>query len=440
MKILETILLIILIIISIVQLPNIILNRNLSNLKYLTLILVFQNIVCVLANDTFGKTVGQLCIIYKEFILYGSICTYLVITKKVTLNKKYAPFLLELILLFLFFLIGSASIFTRLICLRQIMTPIILVLYGSCIKLNRKELESFIKFIVNIGLFQSIFGLIERFLLGDNFWLILHIEKFMDSKGFGEWTSDIGLPGNYYSFDLYSLVGSSFRRLVGISTDPLLTAHFLSFCVVLLLFNKVYKSKIKQNIILIIMIGTIFFTLSKGGILIIALACLCKIWKHNKVHGIVMVLIMGICLALIISTNFLDTVAIHASGLTTTFSMHSIFGNGLGSWGNYAKLYEGTGGSGESYMGLIIGQTGLIGFVVFLYAFIRNTKIILKEGKSTLSYAILVYVISVLIEAFLSESAINYIGSGISFIIFGIMMNSSASYKNNLSCNCLANF
>ena len=153
-----------------------------------------------------------------------------------------------------------------------------------------------------------------------------------------------------------------------------------------------------------------------------------------------MVLIMGICLALIISTNFLDTVAIHASGLTTTFSMHSIFGNGLGSWGNYAKLYEGTGGAGESYMGLIIGQTGLIGFVVFLYAFIRNTKIILKEGKSTLSYAILVYVISVLIEAFLSESAINYIGSGISFIIFGIMMNSSASYKNNLSCNCLANF
>ena len=151
-------------------------------------------------------------------------------------------------------------------------------------------------------------------------------------------------------------------------------------------------------------------------------------------------MIMGICLVLIISTNFLDTVAIHASGLTTSFSIHSLFGKGLGSWGNYARLYEGTGEAGESYMGLIIGQTGLIGFVVFVYAFIKNAKIILKEGKSTLSYAILVYVISVLIEAFLSESAINYIGSGIAFIIFGIMINSSASYKNNLEHNYLVNF
>lgn len=424
-------------IISIIKLPNLILNRNLSNLKFITLVFVLQNIICILANDIFGKAIGQICILYKEVILYGSVCACFIIDKKLKIKRSIFPFVLEIIVLILFLFVGSVGVFAKLICLRQIMTPIILVLYGACIKLTARELESFIKFIINIGVFQSIFGIFERFFLGDNFWLSVHIEKFMSSKGFEGWLSDIGLPGNFYSFDLYSLMGKSFRRLAGISADPLLTAHFLAFCIVILLFNSLYQSKAKYNIIFVLMATATLLTLSKGGVLIILLACLHKMWKYNKIYASVMFLIIGISLSFIINTNFFDTVSIHVSGLTTSFTTHFFIGNGLGSWGNYAKLYEGTGGAGESYIGVVIGQTGLIGLITFLYPFLKNGKNIFKSNNNNISYAVVIYVISVLIEAFVSESAISYIGSGIPFIIFGIILNLSDKCQNTSIRACL---
>lgn len=424
MRIIEVAVVLLFSIIGVLYLPNVIIRRNCVSLRFLTFAIVVQNIVCVMANDTFGSTMGQFIILYKEFILYGGVCTYLILTKKGKISKRTLPFIAVIGVLGMYLFVGTAEIYTKLICFRQIMTPIILVLYGSTIQISRNELVSFTKFIMNLGVFQVIFGFMERFILGDSFWLALHIEKYMESKGFSQWIYSNGLPGNYYSADLYSVIGTTFRRLVGITVDPLLTGHFLAFCIVILLFVKVYNSNLKQNIVLILMTAAVVLTFSKGALLIIALAYWYKMWRKNRGYAILLLAIMFLGVGIIIKRNIFYTVQIHIEGLTSSFSIRSLLGNGLGSAGNYAVLY-GTSSttSGESYIGMLLAQTGILGLSVFVYAFAKWSGRIIRINKTSLSYSVFAYIIAVLVEALVSESAVNYVGSGIAFVILGIMIH-----------------
>ncbi len=412
--------------ICIYYIPYSIIYKNLKSLKFVTVALTLQNIMSLFACNSLPGYVVSFIILYKEIILWGTVIWTLIIRQKIRKNNFSA-------ICFVFYLVlsmfrGNVDIYTKFVCFRQLMTPVILILYGRCLNISQDEKVDFLKFIINMGVFQAIFGIVEEFILGDKFWLALNISSLFKAKGFSRWVI-AGMPGNYYSADFYSIIGRSVRRLVGITTDPLLTAHFLAFCIVILLFLDVDKKNEKIFKIVLLSIAT-FLTLSKGAILIVAISFLYKVWIKNRKVAIFLIVFAITGLVGIIQSNILRTVSIHLAGLTTAAESISIIGGGLGTSGNLASLGGKSTTSGESFFGMILGQLGIIGLLLFIWMIKRMTKLLFAEKNKIYVYAIIAYIIAITIEAIVSESAINFVGSGVAFIALGIF-----SVRKNVNKN-----
>lgn len=433
MKILQLIILAICLIICIGYLPYCIVKRNYSSLKFLTLAIIMQNMMSLFASNVLPGILSQIIILYKEIILWGAVLYSFICSCKI---KKYImPIFMFMLIIMAYFFVGEATVYGRLISFRQLMTPIILILYGRTLKLKQEEIKSYFSFIINLGIVQAFFGILERFVLGDAFWKAINIQKLFETKGFSRWVLS-ELPGNYYSYDLYNIMGVRIRRLVGFSTDPLLTAHYLAFCIVILLFAGRNFKKMSRIICLGICTVACVLTLSKGAILIVGIAYLYKIWLTNKKIAIGLIGIFIIFAVTLIRTNLFMTVAIHAEGLWSSVSIKSFIGNGIGTAGNLASLNGESSTAGESYFGMVIGQIGYIGLFVFLYVIYRMIKISLRKYSDTYVYSMVAYIIAVILEATMSESAINFVGSGCAFIILGIYSNQKKNKRTKTAdCN-----
>ena len=55
----------------------------------------------------------------------------------------------------------------------------------------------------------------------------------------------------------------------------------------------------------------------------------------------------------------------------------------------------------------------------------KMCKRIVKKDRNKHKYAIVAYVLAVMVESIVSESAINFVGSGCAFIILGLINNNS---------------
>lgn len=404
----------------ILLLPYIITKHNHRSLKIITVITLAQNFICILASNVCGEQTVHCLILYKELVFYGTFFYAIIEKRKLNLKRYFLPLYLFILLMFVYMAVGSTSLYARLICFRQLMTPFILVLYGTTIVTSIKDINKYIKFAMNLGVVIAIFGIFERFILGDSFWIKIDIQNYYDIRGFSTWVLG-DLPGNYYSFDFYTLIGTSIRRLVGFLCDPLLTAHYLAFCFSFLLFIRIYDKKYIQNIVIILFGFTILATLCKGAILIVGILIGAKIYKINRKLGTILVLALFAFAIGIIRHNIFDTVARHVNGLISSLSHKFILGSGIGNAGNYAKLYGGESAtSGESYIGMLIGQMGILAAIIFIYAFYKSGRYILKYNQNNYIYNTVIYIVAVLIEALVSESAISYVGSGVAFIFFGV--------------------
>ena len=416
MKILQLCIVSIWLVICVYYIPYSIIRRNLKSLKFVAVALMLQNIMALFACNVLPGFASSIIILYKEIILWGTVLWTICVCPRIKKSNMLSICFIGYLIFSMFY--GQASIYTKLVCFRQLMTPVILVLYGQCLKISKTEEEDFLHFIVKLGIFQAVFGFMEEFILGDQFWLKLNIYKLLEAKGFSKWNI-AGMPGNYYSYDLYFVIGKSVRRLVGITTDPLLTAHFLAFCVVILLFlTRGDKNKRVWEIVILTIAA--FLTMSKGAILIIAIAFLYKIWIKNKKIAVFFLLFALMGLAIIVRSNILQTVAIHLAGLTTATDILTFFGGGIGTSGNLASLGGNSTTSGESYFGMILGQIGLFGLILFICMIRKMIKLVFKTKNESYVYAIVAYIIAVMIEAIVSESAINFVGSGVAFIALGL--------------------
>lgn len=402
-------------------LPQLLTKRDIKSMKVLTIIFIFQNFIAIIASDVFNSLITQIIILYKELVLYGAVILYCFFSKSDKVKKIVLPILVFLAIVTVYMMVGQASLYTRFISLRQLLTPIILILYGCTISITKDEFIDYVRFFIKTCIFLAIFGIIERFVLGDALWKTLNIAKYMNSKGFTKWTYNNGLPGNFYSADFYKVLGYTVRRLCGLAADPLLTGHYISIGIVFLLFNNLFP-KIKQTIILTLLSITVFLTLSKGAILIISVAFIYKIYLYNKKLMILVIPLLIMALYVIISRNVFGTIARHVNGLTSSFSYNLILGGGMGTSGNYSNLYEGNSATtGESYIGMIIGQIGIVGLIAFINVFLRCSKNAIALNSNFVAYSIYAYVIACLIESLVSESAINFIGSGLIFLLFGLL-------------------
>ena len=402
--------------------------RDLLSLKLITIETILQNLICIIVCSMFSSMLAQIILLYKELIFYGTVVIYFIANKKLSLRKDSVPLIIMIAICIPFFFIGSAPLYTKLVCFRQIMTPIILILYGRTYQLTENEIDDFVQLLIKIGILIVIFGFIEEFIVGDAFWLNLHIQKYMDMKGFSAWSWG-GLPGNFYSADLHTIFGMM-RRMVSIMADPLLIGHYLSLCVVILLFCPPKNLAVSYYLKLLLLTVGVVLTLSKGAILVIAISYTYKLWRKNKLLSIACAFVGFVASLYMIKNNTLWSLAQHSGGLAS--SLGNIIGKGLGSAGNYSNLYGGNSDIAESYLGALLGQMGIIGVAAFVYAIVYYL-VKIKSVKNKLSLAIFAYILGILIEAIMSESSINFVGSGVAFIMLGVLSNETCTKYQKIS-------
>ncbi|MBS4206708.1 polymerase [Bacillus sp. FJAT-50079] len=411
----------------------------------LIIYVVFQNLIAIILAKNLGGSTSQAFILGKDLLVYiGLVVAYVINFKKykITLPDLFA--FLYLIILSIYLLVPSdAPIFAKLVQYRQLSTPVILFLLGRLMFISKERTITILKFLVYISVISVLFGYLERFILGDQFWITIGITDFLVSKGMESWAYGVGgLPGNFYTFDYYAILGTSFRRLVSFVADPTLYGQFLVFPIGILLFTKLFTGK-KRNVFAVILLIGLVLTLSKGGIFALGIAIIFKIFrsKYRPIGYLALFFFTIITFFIINNASLFSSLPHHINGLfhNIELTIANPFGLGLGEAGNFAKLYsDGSSeviGAGESYIGMLLGQIGIFS-VPFLLFFLTLINFFRRSHVKT-PYMRELFVlfaalnIGVLCSSMISESAISFISSGILYLMSGVVITNKTIQKEN---------
>ena len=417
------------------------------NLIVYTLIIlcIFQNILAIVIAQKFGGTLMQGLILIKELLTYSAlIIAFIFNIKKIKIiSVDLFAFIFTVILSIYLIFPNDVSIFLKLVQFRQIITPIILYLLGRLLLINCTKFNKLLKFTVNLSVVTVIFGFIECFFLGDNFWTSLGIGSYLSYKGMDRYAFGLnGLPGNFYTFDYYSIIGIPLRRMVSFIADPTLLGQFLVLPICILLFTKIINGKKRILYIIILCLG-LFLTLSKGGLFSLLIAFTYKLLKSKyRVLGQILLIITAFITYFILNNaSMFSSLPAHISGLANNFKIafYNPLGLGLGKSGNFSKLYsmQDDISSGESFIGVILGQLGVLTviYILFLVYLIKNLKVKAITDINTKNIFIVFQatLIGTITSSFISESAISFISTGILFLFSGILVTNNS--KTKLSTN-----
>ncbi len=389
-------------------------------------LIFFQNIIAIslseFINIKFIIAIKDI-FVFSFFILgFGVLVSRTLLTfrlKKPSNLDLLMIFLTIYVIIYFFLPIGSSNTFSKLISLRQLL--IIPIFYFLGRFSGNIDLKALHKSLLTIGLIIICFGFIEYFLLKDEFWINLNIYEYMKQKGMEKWAfGPGGIPGNFYTYDFINLIGEPLRRNVTLLVEPTLSGHFLSYFIV-------YTFLTGKFLLFLLFLISLILTLSKGGAFVSVLSFLIIISKSLNKSLRILLLINGFALMIIfiyISYIYSPSMKNHVYGLINNFYLlfTNPVGYGLGSSGNFAKLYsEDIEGAGESFFGALIGQTGFIGGILYLLIIIELLKIVNKNKINSYYDIAFAVSLSTMAAGFLSESAISFVGSGFIFFILGIV-------------------
>jgi hypothetical protein len=409
-----------------------------SCLIFFVCVSMLQNIVLIILSNYLPKANITIMLLTKELVIYSTIIISFIRNPKLIIKKQFLwPVVLALFCLAYFFL-GEADTFTKLVSLRQMIMPFALILFGFFLNIDEEGLRKVAKVIIIAGLIDILFGVFEAYVIGDRFWSSLHYEKFYEYKGIGEWaTENMLVPRSFYTWDFVKITGYIIRRMVGIVADPILSAHILALCFGILLFAE--DLNIKKNIRYVLLgifaIGLIL-SLSKGAFIVTGILILFKIRQKYKRISNILFAVTGVTIVAIIGSSLMGSVGIHFSGLVSALTPRNLLGHGIGMGGDFAGLFgdhELMGGE-ESLIGAIIVQIGLAGAVIYLLSlFLICKESLMGKSKESVGFPVVIFCVAVILESFLSESAISYIGTGTAFAMLGIVFRSIINVRNLLS-------
>ncbi|WP_394707253.1 hypothetical protein [uncultured Desulfobacter sp.] len=338
----------------------------------------------------------------------------------IVMHKRMDPlgillFIMLSIYLAFNFTFSEAAMFAKIASLRQFLAPIFFVTIGFYFTKSVKDLEEIYKAIILSVIIVLVFGFVERF---SDFWNFIDVASFYRYKRIN--VSPEGLP--YFWFE----PRFGMTRMVSTFLDPINLGHFfvLAFFVVKYEFELIFSSlKIYAILLVLILIG-LFLTLSKGAWLQFFLVFLILNKNLN-----VIIRLAGALLTLVGIVIYSQTHAgfwIHVDGFINIMDHITLSGHGVGTFGNYSSMYNLVDpryltGVGDSYWASIIGQFGLIGFLMWIFFFL---KIVLHLRHHYIS---LVLLCQIFISA-LSENTFNVLSVFHILILSGGLIKYS---KNN---------
>ncbi|WP_077623847.1 O-antigen ligase family protein [Sediminibacillus massiliensis] len=425
---------------------------NYKMIYFLFVVSIIQNTVVIYLMGNLGISQAYELQYYKELFLLGLLGYLLLFKNRLFHNLTRIDFVS---ILFIFYVLtisvwlGDANNFTKIASLRQVMLPFIFYFLGKHIVLSRSNLKKLLTKLHVFGVIIVLFGIFESYLYPE-FWQDIGIYNFfLEKRGQEALTMVNGLPSNFYTSDFVKYTGQMLRRTASFVSNPPVLAHIIGFLAVFSLFNRKYIGKSWFSILFLS--AGVFLTLGKGGIITLAIGFgfyLLFVLKRPFLSYI-----LG-CLGVLGAAAYINKVikqglsaVDHIFGFTNSFKegLEHPFGSGLGTVGNLAEVYNGNatvseGAGAESFLGLVVGQFGVIGFALFSLFFILIFNRLMKFLKLvsddkflySVSVSLLAVMVAIFSTAFLTESAISYTSAGIPILLSSILIN---NYKILLDSN-----
>ncbi len=279
------------------------------------------------------------------------------------------------------FIVSPWSLTARIPAFRNAVSLIVL-LYAGYLRphINRARFYSYINSLFILMLLVLVFGYIERFLLGDDFWVEqLNIGLIIQAKHLQT------TPRSPYPVpsDFYSPIGTkSYRRMSSLFATPITLAYFLSFSFLLLLS----RARRKRLLWLVITGGNfvaLVLTFSKGGYLIAGIGFFVFTMVKSKRVTRFWTLLVILCCAGVLAVQggyWLlgdkgTTLSLHLRGLYGPIKSARqetlLVGHFLGSGGTIsarlgADVPLDAQRGAESGIGSLFYQTGLVGVMLYL--------------------------------------------------------------------------
>ncbi len=291
--------------------------------------------------------------------------------------------------------------------IRQIITPLIILVLFKSIDLNDLSRLEIIQFIYKVSVIVVLLGFI--FLLVD-IWNYINLKGFFQLKGIP--TNDKGLSYMFYE----PIIGYA-QRMVSTILDPISLGHILA-SVAIAIYYKIGIDGKKRIIFLSIVLLGLLFTFSKGAMLQFFIGVI--IFDKN-IHLILKVFALYILSIVIYFIPNKAGLLIHLQGTLNAFDSISIFGYGIGSVGNYAKMFSNDLSTyylleiSDTFIGSMIGQLGLIGILLWLYIYTFDFKSLTNPG--------VIILISQLFIGILSENTMNFSSFFIPGVLGGLLLN-----------------
>jgi len=249
----------------------------------------------------------------------------------------------------------SSEIIGRLMSYRAAMIPVGLYFIGRFITFNEKYLLFSIRLLLLVSVIVSIFGIVERFLIPDSFWIKANISHYRMLIG-NPCPRDI--PGNFYG--IYA--GQYIRRVVSTYCDPLAFGFANIFIIPLgwyFVFRKrteVLKSPLSKLFFFMIMGIAQLFTITRAAILANLLSLGLLFLYLRKIRT-------RIILISVTTLLFFLPLMIYSGPLLIQGLQQTIILSDPSSQGHIRALYFGAKNIISHPMGFGLGQGGYVGNV-----------------------------------------------------------------------------
>ena len=350
-------------------------------------------------------------------IVYAALvgCTPIIILY----NRVTPQVIMFLVPAFLFLLVNfvfsDANLFTKLASLRQFLASFCFVAIGYYFTKNKEDLDKILKATLIAIIIILIFGFVERFTL---LWQYIDVYSFYRFKGIP--VSPNGYP--YFWIEPVNLLrfqdfSTGIVRMVSTLLDPVNLGHFFVFAFAFICYEENLIRKIAhRNIFLLFIFIGLLLTFSKGAWLQFVLA-LVIFNKDINIAFRFVGFIVGALFVIILSLIHPGFWA-HYFGFINVFNHLSITGNGIGTFGNYASMYNPEfmiTGVGDSYWASVIGQFGIVGICGWLLFYLKISYDIRPNYLSRV-------VVSQLLVAALSENSFNVMSVFYALVLLGAFL------------------
>lgn len=402
---------------------------NANTVKLLIVLCFFQNMYILILSRWLTDLDYTVICLMKELLVYMTIVISFLRKRKIDKTEIYS--IIAIIVLLGYIIIKMDFSMGVIASFRQLSIPFVFYIFGRSVKIKKGEFLELVRFFVALSIFAVLFGIVQ-IIIGPAFFDALGMRYYMKVKyGFLQMNNGYYMPNSMMSWDLYKYTGKAYLRMSSILVDPVVLSQVLALAFTLVTFDycEDLMSKKRKRICSILLLSGVVLTLGKGGIIIAALAFVYFFGKRNKERKLLsyaVYLVIGfICIILIQNADSGESISSHWAGLVDNIQVMKEYplGTGIGTAGNMASKYaesEEIENSGESFIGAVIGQMGIMGIVIYsiyIYGLVVKYKRVKQYNK--LYNIIFITTNCMWITSFLNNTAISFTNCFMYFVILG---------------------